>query len=115
VIADGRPDIFPVNFAVDHGNVVLRTAGGRKLAAARSFPVAFEADGVTEDGQVWSVVVKGGIEPPRHVDHLRDFEEEVAVHPAHSSRKVYQVRIAPDVVTGRRFTPVPASFWEAAE
>jgi hypothetical protein len=34
------------------------------------------------------------------------------VHPAHGSRKVYQVRIAHDVVTGRRFTPVPASFWE---
>ena len=29
-----RPDIFPVNFVVDHGSIVFRTAEGTKLAAA---------------------------------------------------------------------------------
>ena len=108
VVVKGRPDIFPVNFAVSHGDVVLRTASGTKLAGARSSPVAFEADGVSEDGQVWSVVLRGGIEPPRHVDDLLDSEQD-EVHPAQGSRKVYQVRINAEVVTGRRFTPVPGS------
>src|SRR5207249_1081662 len=29
-----QPDIFPINFVVDHGTVVFRTAEGTKLAAA---------------------------------------------------------------------------------
>ena len=32
-IAD-RPEIFPVNYVVDHGTVVFRTAEGTKLAGA---------------------------------------------------------------------------------
>jgi len=113
VVVKGLPDIFPVNFTADHGRVVLHTSSGTKLAAARSAPVAFEADGVSEDGQVWSVVIKGVIEPPRRVDELRDFEE-VTVHPALGAHKAYQIRISPDIITGRRFTPVPASYWEGS-
>ena len=42
----GRPDVFPVNFVVDHGTVVFRTAEGTKFAAgALGRPVAFEVDG----------------------------------------------------------------------
>ncbi len=41
-----RPDIFPINFIVDHGTVVFRTAEGTKLAAAvLGTSVAFEVDG----------------------------------------------------------------------
>ena len=41
-----RPDIFPVNFIVDHGTVVFRTAEGTKLAGAvLNRAVAFEVDG----------------------------------------------------------------------
>src|SRR4028118_1332365 len=35
VVVDGAPDIFPVNFVVDHGTVVFRPAPGTKLGAAR--------------------------------------------------------------------------------
>ena len=34
-----QPDIFPINFVVDHGTVVFRTAEGTKLAAAVLGPV----------------------------------------------------------------------------
>src|SRR4051794_39359108 len=34
VVVGDRPEIFPVNFVVDHGTVVIRTAPGTKLAAA---------------------------------------------------------------------------------
>src|SRR5688572_33264291 len=56
-----RPDIFPVNFVVDHGTVVFRTAEGTKLAAAvLGEAVAFEVDGYdAEAGEAWSVVIRG--------------------------------------------------------
>src|SRR6187401_2958268 len=56
-----HPDIFPVNFVVDHASVVFRTAEGTKLAAAvLGQAVAFEVDGYDADaGEAWSVVVKG--------------------------------------------------------
>ena len=62
-IAD-RPEIFPVNYVVDHGTVVFRTAEGTKLAGAvQGDAVAFEADGYEPDtGEAWSVVVKGHAE-----------------------------------------------------
>lgn len=56
-----QPDIFPINFVVDHGTVVFRTAEGTKLAAAvLGRAVAFEVDGFdAQAGEAWSVVVKG--------------------------------------------------------
>jgi len=41
-----HPDIFPVNYVVDHGSIVFRTAEGTKLAASvLGAAVAFEIDG----------------------------------------------------------------------
>ena len=56
-----HPDIFPVNYVVDHGTVVFRTAEGTKLAASvLGRAVAFEIDGYDpEHGDAWSVVIKG--------------------------------------------------------
>ena len=56
-----HPDIFPINYVVDRGTVVFRTAEGTKLAAALlGRGVAFEIDGYDpEAGEAWSVVVKG--------------------------------------------------------
>ena len=60
VVGGDGPEIFPVNFVVDHGSVVFRTAAGSKLAMARGHRVAFEADGYTETTrEAWSVVLKG--------------------------------------------------------
>ena len=59
-VAD-HPDIFPINFLVDHATIVFRTTEGTKLAATLTSPlIAFEADGYDlEVGEAWSVVVKG--------------------------------------------------------
>jgi hypothetical protein len=61
VAINGEPDIFPVNFTVDHGSVVFGTAEGTKLAAAVLGPaVAFEVDGYDlAAGEASSVVLKG--------------------------------------------------------
>src|ERR687889_1138475 len=61
VWVDDHPDIFPLNYTVDHGTLVFRTDEGTKLGGALGeAPVALEADGVdAQSGMAWSVVVKG--------------------------------------------------------
>ena len=50
VLVDDHPDIFPINYKVDHGTLVFRTAEGTKLQAATGgTPVAMEADGINAD------------------------------------------------------------------
>ena len=101
------PDIFPVNYVVDHGTVVFRTASGTKLAGLTDERrVTFEADGRTGD-TAWSVVVKGYAVELRSM-HDRVDALDLQVSPWHSSPKPHVVRIDPVEVTGRRFdTGVP--------
>ncbi len=50
VIIDDHPDIFPVNYKVDHGAVVFRVGEGTKLTALKDREqVAFEVDGLAEN------------------------------------------------------------------
>ncbi len=59
ISVDGQPDVFPVNFVVQHRSIFIRTAEGTKLAgAAVNRRVAFEVD-EHDTVQGWSVVVKG--------------------------------------------------------
>jgi uncharacterized protein len=103
VVIGGRPDIFPVNYVVDHGTVVFRTGAGTKLAAARTMDVAFEVDGYdAETAQAWSVVLKGDASEVREVDEtIRALR--LPLFSWHGGRKPHVVRIAPTSVTGRRF------------
>lgn len=98
-----QPDIFPVNFIVDHGSIVFRTAEGTKLSAAVDRPVAFEVDGYDPaTGEAWSVVVKG---TAREVKKLYDVLDalDLPLFPWHAAPKPRIVRIEPDMVSGRRF------------
>ena len=110
-IAD-RPEIFPINFVVDHGTVVFRTAEGTKLAGAvQGDAVAFEADGYERDtGEAWSVVVKGHAE---EIGLAHDLFDTVGLplFPWHAAPKQRFVRIVPDEVSGRRFHVVDREAW----
>jgi uncharacterized protein len=107
VVVDGRPDIFPVNFLVDHGSVVFRTAAGTKLDAAVGQAVAFEADGYeTDAGEAWSVVVKGTAREVEEIDEVIA-ALELPLSPWHSSRKPRIIRIVPEDISGRRFKVRP--------
>ena len=111
-----HPDIFPINYAVDGGSVVFRTAEGTKLAGALLTPaVAFEADGVIEGSdEAWSVVVKGRAREIGKMFELLD-ALDLPLYPWQVAPKPRFVRIVPDEVTGRRFTVVdPAAWTEAA-
>ncbi|HZB40295.1 MAG TPA: pyridoxamine 5'-phosphate oxidase family protein [Ilumatobacter sp.] len=100
-----HPDIFPINYVVDHASVVFRTAEGTKLAAAvLGESVAFETDGES-DGEAWSVVIKGRALEIERMYELFD-ALELPLYPWHVGPKHRFVRILPEVVTGRRFRVV---------
>ena len=109
-IAD-RPEIFPVNFVVDHGTIVFRTAEGAKLAGAAERDVAFEADGYEPGtGEAWSVVVKGRGEEVVRGHELLD-TADLPLFPWHAAAKPRFVRIVPDEITGRRFRVADRESW----
>ena len=100
---DPQPDIFPVNYIVDHGSIVFRTAAGTKLAAAVDRPVAFEVDGYDPaSGEAWSVVVKGTAREVNDLDEVID-ALDLPLFPWHAPPKPRIVRIEPDLISGRRF------------
>lgn len=103
VVVDGGPDIFPVNYVVDHGSVVIRTAAGTKLAAACGHQVAFEVDGYDPEVAVaWSVVIKGEAQRVQGLYEMLDVID-LPLFPWHSAPKPIYVRVTPDGITGRRF------------
>lgn len=109
VVVDDRPGIFPINYLVDHGSVVFRTALGSKFTGAVGHWVAFEADGYDEEaGTAWSVVLKG---EAQEVNRLYDVLDviELPLFPWHSAPKAHFVRIEPHSITGRRFAVTRAS------
>jgi nitroimidazol reductase NimA-like FMN-containing flavoprotein (pyridoxamine 5'-phosphate oxidase superfamily) len=107
VAVAARPDIFPINFVVDHGSVVFRTAEGTKLAASvLGIAVAFEVDGYDGDaGEAWSVVIKGRAQEIERMHELFD-AMDLPLFPWHAAPKHRFVRITPEEVTGRRFRVV---------
>ena len=99
-----QPDIFPINFVVEHGAVVFRTAEGTKLAAAvHGRDLAFEADGYDAPrGEAWSVVIKGRAVELVALQELFD-ACDLPLFSWLASPKPRFVRIEPESVTGRRF------------
>ena len=108
VAVDGQPEIFPVNYVVDHGSIVFRTAEGTKLSGSVDRPVAFEVDSYDpSSGQAWSVVAKG---TAREVARLYEVLDtlDLPLFPWHAAPKPRIIRIEPDEVSGRRFDVVAA-------
>ena len=111
-----RPDIFPVNFVVDHGSIVFRTDEGTKMAAALlGAAVAFETDHYdAKAGLAWSVVAKGEaveIERPRELLEAT----ELPLFPWQLAPRHRFVRILPDELSGRRFHVNPEAVARAQQ
>ena len=112
VWVEDHPDIFPLNYAVDHGTLVFRTAEGTKLGGALGdAPVALEADGVDAgSGMAWSVVVKGKAAALKGTEEILD-SASLYLFPWQAGQKDHFVRITPDSITGRRFKVTPPLTW----
>ncbi|MGN6273415.1 MAG: pyridoxamine 5'-phosphate oxidase family protein [Protaetiibacter sp.] len=100
--AAGEVDIFPLNFAVHAGALWFRTAPGTKLVELTVNPeVAVEIDG-WDEGEAYSVVVKGVAERLEHGSEIAE-AERLGLVPWIPTPKYRWVRVRARVVTGRRF------------
>jgi nitroimidazol reductase NimA-like FMN-containing flavoprotein (pyridoxamine 5'-phosphate oxidase superfamily) len=111
VVVDGRPEIFPVNHVYDWEShtVVLPSHLGTKMYAAFDWPwVAYEVDGLTDDGRAgWSVLVVGSAELVDDADVIARAAEQRAHSVAWvADSKAQWMRIVPSNITGRRITAV---------
>lgn len=111
VIVENHPDIFPVNYVVDHGSIIFRTGIGTKFRSTMRDSCALEIDGFDAgSGKAWSVVVRG-------TAHLMvDRQEKAAADALHldpwqPGRKSHYLRLTLDAVTGRRFTATRPDIW----
>jgi len=105
VVVGGRPLVFPVNFTLDGGAVILRTDEGTKLHAARNGPVAFECDGIDRLYHTgWSVLVLGDAEEARHPSEVARLER-LPLGPWCPGPKPTWLRIRAKTITGRRIPP----------
>lgn len=93
--------ITPVNYAVDDGTLLFRTAEGSKLLAlVMNSDVAFEIDGV-EGETATSVILRGRAELlDEHRAHRAD---DLPLRPWVESHKYNVVEITPTQISGRRF------------
>jgi nitroimidazol reductase NimA-like FMN-containing flavoprotein (pyridoxamine 5'-phosphate oxidase superfamily) len=101
---DALPAVQPVNYRLWRDDVVIRVAGGAKLAAAtHNQVVAFEADEVDSDLRTgWSVTVVGHAESVTDVDALVELAGTF-LQPWVEGRRDHFVRIRTEKMTGRRF------------
>src|ERR1700739_1038093 len=99
---ESQPEIFPVNFVVQHRTVLFRTAEGTKLvSAAINNRVLFEADDHNA-AEGWSGILKGTARMLRPTEELAE-AERAQLLPWTATLKQHFVRIQPISITGRRF------------
>ena len=106
VAAAGELDIFPVNYIVDDGSLLFRTAAGTKLVELTvNAMVAFEIDGY-DDTTAWSVVVKGSA---ARLDHQAEIDraDTLPLTPWIPTLKYTYVRVKPTSLSGRSFRVGP--------
>jgi nitroimidazol reductase NimA-like FMN-containing flavoprotein (pyridoxamine 5'-phosphate oxidase superfamily) len=110
---DALPAVQPVNFRIWRGDIVIRVAGGEKLAAAtHNNVVAFEADQLDPDLYTgWSVTVVGHAQLIEDIDELVELSGTF-VQPWVDGRRDHFVRIGTEKITGRRLTAVYTGPWQ---
>lgn len=100
---DALPVALPVNYAMDGGDVVFRTAGGSKLSTAVSrHVVAFEVDEFDYGGRTgWSVLVTGVAEALTDMSDIVR-ADQLSIDTWLPTEGMSYVRITPGMVSGRR-------------
>jgi hypothetical protein len=104
-VAEGRQEIFPVDYGVKAGTVVIRRAPGTKLAHTPGSEVGFEIDDYDyEKGVGWSVVVHGvAYDVTDSGDDFACSARGANVTPLAPGSKVHRLAIKPSAISGRRF------------
>jgi uncharacterized protein len=115
VNAEHYPLIFPVNYAVDRGVIVIRTDADTKLTAADHANVTFEVDEIdirTRSG--WSVLVRGLAEEVTAAfgAELIERTRAAGAQPWAPGERGRWLRLIPHAISGRRLVPgeLPPAF-----
>ena len=95
-------DVFPVNYAVHDGVVVIRTATPTLLAKLADGPVTFEIDEIDVGLRSgWSVVVHGTARVLTEPE-LHRVEAATTVEPWAGGHRDLYIALTPDRISGRR-------------
>ena len=115
IVMAGRPDIFPVNYAVGEKSIVFRTAPGTKLACGPNSIACFEIDGYDPHAREgWSVVAVGQLEEITDAGDARSLAlRQLRVDPLAPGARLHWVALHAEQVTGLHFASgwiVPGGF-----
>ena len=104
------PAVELVNFALDHGDIIIRTDRSGKLAAATAGAVvAFEADSLDPSSQVgWSVTVIGHSHEVTDADEISRLEQ-IGLSSWAPGEHEHFIRISPGILSGRQLCALTAS------
>lgn len=102
-------DLFPLNYIVNDGKILFRTAEGTKLFSLNlNEDVLFEADNVEQTaadaGEAWSVIIKGTARILKDSSEI-NAADELPLKPWLPTLKYNYVEITPneDGISGRTF------------
>jgi len=99
------PAVELVNFALDHGDIVIKTDGEGKLAAAtRHTVVAFEADCLDAKQAGWSVTAIGRSREVTDSDDIRRLRKMDLSSWSYEVQELF-IRVSPEILNGRRHQP----------
>ncbi|MEV4612462.1 pyridoxamine 5'-phosphate oxidase family protein [Kitasatospora sp. NPDC049258] len=105
--AEPSPVVVPVNYTVDAGTIVYRTAPDGVAALAPDTPVSFQVDRIDDrTGTGWSVLITGTAERVDDPQAVRVIEERPGTSPWAGGRRPLWVRVRPQGITGRRIGTV---------
>ena len=104
------PAVELVNFALDHGDIIIRTDHSGKLAAAtRGSVVAFEADSLDPSGQTgWSVTVIGQSHEVTDAEEISRLEQIGLSSWAPGDHERF-IRISPGILSGGQLCALAAN------
>lgn len=105
IVIEGRPRIFPVNYAAGEDTLVFRTQPGAKLQHGPGSAACFEIDDHDQHTAVaWSVMVVGVLEDVTDADDERSRGlRRLSVEPAAPGSRLHWLALVAEEVSGRSF------------
>jgi nitroimidazol reductase NimA-like FMN-containing flavoprotein (pyridoxamine 5'-phosphate oxidase superfamily) len=105
IVVEGRPRIFPVNYAAAEEVVVFRTEPGAKLQHGSGSAACFEIDDYDEHtSMAWSVMVVGRLEDITDANDERSRGlRRLPVEPAAPGTRLHWLALRVEEVSGRSF------------
>ncbi len=105
IVMGGRPQIFPVNYAIGEKVIVFRTEPGSKLAHGPGSVACFEIDGYDQHAREgWSVTAVGPLEEITDAEDARSQAlRQLPVDPLAPGARLHWIALQAEQVTGRHF------------